>query len=88
MLEDLQALGERGVQVLACGAFPGYHELMEGSADGEISNTYTIAETMMNPGKVISLWGPVLSASTTPPPSGPSSQAWPRRASLGGRRAR
>ncbi len=55
VLEDLQALSERGVEILACGTCLGYYELKEKIAVGEVSNMYTIAETMLKAGKVISL---------------------------------
>jgi intracellular sulfur oxidation DsrE/DsrF family protein len=55
VLEDLQALAGRGVQILACGTCLGYFELKEKVAVGEVSNMYTIAETMLGAGKVVSL---------------------------------
>jgi selenium metabolism protein YedF len=55
VLEDVQALCTRGVEVLACGTCLGYHELKDRVAAGEISNMYTIAETMLSAGKVITL---------------------------------
>ena len=55
VLEDLQALSERGVEILACGTCLGYYELKEEIAVGEVSNMYTIAETMLRAGKVVSL---------------------------------
>jgi selenium metabolism protein YedF len=55
VLEDLQALCERGVEIVACGTCLGHFELKEQVAVGEISNMYTIAETMLGAGKVINL---------------------------------
>jgi len=55
VLEDLRALAERGVQILACGTCLGYLELQEKVAVGEVSNMYTIAETMLGAGKVVTL---------------------------------
>jgi len=55
VLEDLQALSERGVEVLACGTCLGYYELKEQVAVGEISNMYTIAETILRARKTIGL---------------------------------
>jgi selenium metabolism protein YedF len=55
VLEDLQALSERGVEILACGTCLGHYELKEQVQVGEISNMYTIAETMLGAGKVIRL---------------------------------
>ncbi len=55
VVEDLKALHERGVSLLACGTCLGYYELKEQVAVGEISNMYTIAETMLGAGKVVQL---------------------------------
>ena len=55
VLEDLQALCGKGVEVLACGTCLGYYELRDKIAAGEISNMYTIAETIMRAGKMITL---------------------------------
>jgi len=48
-------LSERGVEVLACGTCLGYYGLKKKVAVGEVSNMYTIAETMLSAGKVVSL---------------------------------
>ncbi|MDH7487193.1 MAG: sulfurtransferase-like selenium metabolism protein YedF [Anaerolineae bacterium] len=55
VLEDVQALAESGVEILACGTCLGFFELKEKVAVGEVSNMYTIAETMLRAGKVVSL---------------------------------
>ncbi|MCR4407278.1 MAG: sulfurtransferase-like selenium metabolism protein YedF [Anaerolineae bacterium] len=55
MLEDLQALVARGVEILACGTCLGHYGLTEQVAVGEVSNMYTIAETMLGAGRVVSL---------------------------------
>ena len=55
VLEDLEALAEGGVEILACGTCLSYYELTEKVAVGEISNFYTIAETMFGAGKVVNL---------------------------------
>jgi len=55
VVEDLQTLHDRGVEILACGTCLGYYDLKEKAAVGEVSNMYTIAETMLRAGKVISL---------------------------------
>jgi selenium metabolism protein YedF len=55
VLEDLQALSERGVEILACGTCLSYYEIMEKLAVGEVSNMYSIAETLLNAGKVVNL---------------------------------
>jgi selenium metabolism protein YedF len=55
VLDDLRALSGRGVAILACGTCLGHYDLKEQVAVGEISNMYTIAETLLNAGKVVSL---------------------------------
>ena len=55
VLEDLQDLCGRGVEVLACGTCLGYYDLKDRVAVGEVSNMYTIAETLLRAGKVVSL---------------------------------
>jgi sulfur relay (sulfurtransferase) complex TusBCD TusD component (DsrE family) len=55
VLEDLRTLANQGVQILACGTCLGYYGLKEKVAVGEVSNMYTIAETMLQAGKVVSL---------------------------------
>lgn len=55
VLADLQALAGRGVQVLACGTCLGYFKLKERVAVGTVSNMYTIAETLLGAGKVVTL---------------------------------
>jgi peroxiredoxin family protein len=55
VLEDLHELCAGGVKILACGTCLGYYELKDKVAVGEVSNMYTITETMLRAGKVISL---------------------------------
>jgi selenium metabolism protein YedF len=55
VVEDLQALEARGIEILACGTCLGYYELKDKVAVGEVSNMYTIAETLLSAGKVVSL---------------------------------
>jgi len=55
VVEDLQALEGRGVNILACGTCLGHFGLKEKIAVGEISNMYTIAETLLAAGKVVAL---------------------------------
>jgi selenium metabolism protein YedF len=55
VLEDLAALAGQGVQILACGTCLGYFELKDRVAVGTISNMYTIAETLLAAGKIISI---------------------------------
>ncbi len=55
ILDDLQALSRSGVEILTCGTCLAHFELKEKLAVGEVSNMYTIAETMLKAGKVIKL---------------------------------
>jgi selenium metabolism protein YedF len=55
ILEDLQALAGKGIQILICGTCLGHYELKDKVAVGEVSNMYTIAEILLRAGKVISL---------------------------------
>lgn len=55
ILEDLQALSERGVRLLACGTCLNFYEMRDRLAVGEVTNMYTIAETMLRAGKVVAV---------------------------------
>ena len=55
VLEDLRALAETGVRLLICGTCLGHYELKDKVAVGEISNMYSIAETLLGAGKVVSV---------------------------------
>ncbi len=55
ILEDLRALSEQGVQILACGTCLGYFDLKDRVAVGTVSNMYTISETLLGAGRVVSL---------------------------------
>ena len=55
VMEDLQALQDAGIEILACGTCLDYLSLKERVAVGRVSNMYTIAETLLGAGKVISL---------------------------------
>jgi len=55
VLEDLRALVEDGVQILACGTCLGHYDLMDSVAVGEVSNMYTIAEAMLGSGRQVTL---------------------------------
>jgi selenium metabolism protein YedF len=54
VLEDLHALEERGVEILACGTCLGHFGLKERIAVGQISNMYCIAETLLRACRVVS----------------------------------
>jgi len=55
VLSDLQVLAEKGVEILACGTCLDYFQLKDQLAVGTISNMYTIAETLLSAGHVVSL---------------------------------
>ena len=55
VLEDLSGLAERGVEILVCGTCLDFFELKEKIAVGEVSNMYTITETLLRAGKVVTL---------------------------------
>jgi selenium metabolism protein YedF len=55
VLDDLRALAAQGVRILACGTCLGYFSLKEKVAVGTVSNMYTIAETLLGAGKVVSI---------------------------------
>ncbi len=55
VLDDLRRLAQGGVQILACGTCLGYYQLKDQVAVGTVSNMYTIAETLLSAGKVVTL---------------------------------
>jgi selenium metabolism protein YedF len=55
LVEELQALAARDVEILACGTCLGYYALKDKVAVGEVSNMYTIAERMLGADKVVTL---------------------------------
>ena len=55
VLDDLVALEAQGVQILVCGTCLGYFELKDKLGVGEVSNMYTIAETMLGAGNFVRL---------------------------------
>jgi selenium metabolism protein YedF len=55
VLEDVQALEDRGVEILACGTCLGHFGLKERIAVGQVSNMYSIAETLLGVGSVVAL---------------------------------
>ncbi len=54
VLEDLRALCDRGIEVLACGTCLKYYGLIDQVAVGQVSNMYTIAESLLRADSVIS----------------------------------
>lgn len=55
VLDDLRSLADQGIGLLACGTCLGHYELKDQVAVGEISNMYTIAETLLAAGRTVSL---------------------------------
>ncbi|HGJ65300.1 TPA: sulfurtransferase-like selenium metabolism protein YedF [bacterium] len=55
VLEDLQELSNRGVEILVCGTCTNYFGITDNVAVGIISNAYNIAEAMLNADKVVNL---------------------------------
>jgi len=55
VLDDLQALEEKGVELLACGTCLGYYKLKDAVRAGRISNMYDIAATLLEADRVVSL---------------------------------
>lgn len=55
VLDDLRALADQGISILACGTCLGHYGLKDQVAVGEVSNMYTIAETLLGAGRVVSL---------------------------------
>lgn len=55
VLEDLQNLADKGVQLLACGTCLGHFDLKEKIKVGQISNMYDISETLLTANKVVNL---------------------------------
>ncbi len=55
VLEDLQALCDRVIEILVCGTCLGHFGLKEKVAVGQVSNMYAIAETLLRAGKVVNL---------------------------------
>ena len=55
VLEDLQTLTNEGVEILVCGTCLDYFGLTDRIAVGEISNAYTIAETLLRASRIVRL---------------------------------
>lgn len=54
-LEDLRMLESQGVQIITCGTCLQHYGLTDKLGVGEISNMYTIAETLLTASKVVRL---------------------------------
>nr|MBP7322975.1 sulfurtransferase-like selenium metabolism protein YedF [Deltaproteobacteria bacterium] len=55
VLEDLEVLAKRGVDLCACGTCLGFYELKDRVATGRISNMYDIASALLNAGRTIEI---------------------------------
>jgi selenium metabolism protein YedF len=55
VVDDLCALEDDGIDILACGTCLNYLELVDKLAVGRVSNMYDIAEAMLGAGKVVTL---------------------------------
>jgi selenium metabolism protein YedF len=53
VLDDLEALMNAGVKILACGTCLNYLSLKDNLAVGEVSNMYDIAQTMLTAGRIV-----------------------------------
>jgi selenium metabolism protein YedF len=55
VIEPLEALGNRGVEVLSCGVCLDYFKKKESLAAGAVTNMFTIAESLLTAGSVVRL---------------------------------
>jgi len=55
VLEDLQALENNGVEILICGTCLDYFSLKAKIAVGQVSNMYTIAETLLSANRLVTV---------------------------------
>jgi selenium metabolism protein YedF len=55
VLDDLKSLASDSVEIIICGTCLKYFDLIDKVAVGEISNAYTIVETLLQAGKVVRL---------------------------------
>ena len=55
ILDDMRALENTGTEILVCGTCLEYFGLKEKIAVGQISNMYTIAETMLAAGRLVTV---------------------------------
>lgn len=55
VIDDLKALSEKGVEILVCGTCLNYFGLTNDIKVGQISNAYTIAESLLQAGRVVNL---------------------------------
>jgi len=55
VLDDLRTLGEKGIEIFACGTCLGYYEIKDKVAVGKISNMYDIASALLSAGTIVRL---------------------------------
>ena len=55
VVDDLHALENQGIEILACGTCLGYYKLKEAVEVGQISNMYDIAAALLQAGKIIAV---------------------------------
>ena len=55
VLDDLRALEEKGIRILACGTCLGHFQLKDKLAVGEVTNMYTIAENLLSADNLVRL---------------------------------
>ena len=55
IVEDLEALEQKGVAMLACGTCLGHFDLRDRIVVGQVSNMYSIAESLLAAGSVVAL---------------------------------
>ncbi len=55
VIDDLKALSEKGVEILVCGTCLNYFGLTNDVKVGQISNAYTIAESLLQAERVVNL---------------------------------
>lgn len=55
VIDDLQALKDQGIEILACGTCLGYYNLKEAVEVGQISNMYDITSALLQAGKIIAI---------------------------------
>lgn len=55
VLEDLKALEDGGSEILVCGTCLDYFQIKDKVAVGQVSNMYTIAETLLGAGRTVTI---------------------------------
>lgn len=55
VIDDLKLLSEKGIEILVCGTCLNYFNLTNDIKVGQISNAYTIAESLLQAGRVVNL---------------------------------